>query len=844
LHFALCTFSMQPWEILDKFTGHLRDALARAIAVATEVGSPHVAPVHLLYSLALQKGSVAHEILHKVNLTTEAMQPYLTATPVVKKEPITAAATVTIPELTPHAKQALERAMLIAADYEHAHVGTEHLLSGILHIKNAPVQTLLERLHITPKRIEKHLENILQSTSRFPLLEDIDEMVDDMSSTDTGLLPLQTKDEKKSKKKQTKMLDYFATELTNSDAQKNIDPVIGREEEIDRVIHILARRTKNNPVLLGEPGVGKTAIAEGLAKKIMNGDVPDTLLGKRLYALDIGLVIAGTIYRGEFETRLKQIIDEVTADPNIILFIDELHTIVGTGSTQGSMDAANILKPALARGHIRCIGATTIDEYKKYIESDPALERRFQAIFVDEPTLSKAHAILQGVKVYYEQFHGVNITKRALWEAVELSDRFIQNAHLPDKALDLIDEAAAGVRVRGARNTSTRKMHALRKQIQELRRQKEEAVYNEQFDQALKLKKDEKNLIRKLNTVKHESRATVARPRITRADIARVVSRITNLPIEHVMRRGHDLYVDLEKKLGSRVLGQENAAHTVADRLRVAAAGLHDERRPFASFLFVGPSGVGKTELAKQLAATLYPNRNGLIRLDMSEFSEGFGVSKLLGAPAGYVGYREATPVLDRLKHQPHSIVLFDNIDKAHRDVMRLLLQILEEGEITDSAGKAISFKQAVIILTATTEKRLFDVDGIGFSGPTHGEEEKKIPAALSTWLKEVLGDELVGRMDAVVPFKPLSRETLKRIITLHIDALNQQLKKQSRRLLVTQPVIDLLIAGIQVDHGARMVRSLVSERLVATLTKHLTRGARGTITAHVTDGTISLHNE
>lgn len=829
---------MQPWEILDKFTGHLRDVLARSIALATEVGSVTVAPMHLLYSLSMQKGSVAHEILTKSNITPETIQSFILAMPRESHPipPADATPVATMPELDPDAKRILERAMLTAHDYEHSHVGTEHLLAAILQLKDERIKTLLDELHVPSKRLKTQLDHVLESISHFPDLPDMDEHNHDHPA----LLPAKEKTtETKTQKKGSKLLEYFARELTSPEVQKTIDTVVGCADEIDRLIHVLARRTKNNPVLLGEPGVGKTAIVEGLAKKIVAGDVPDVLLGKHIFALDMGLVVAGTIYRGEFEARLKQIVDEVKNDPESILFIDEIHTIVGTGSSQGSLDAANILKPALARGELRCIGATTMEEYKKYIESDPALERRFQPVVVDEPTVEKTYAILRGIRAHYEQFHGVRITDDALHAAAELADQFIHTSHLPDKAIDLVDEAAAAARVRIHHDRATRALHELRERVDAVRREKEDAIYNEQFDRALARKSEEQTLARKLNLLSSRAtRATHRRPQVTGADIARVVARITAIPIEHLLHQGQEQYQNLETELKKHIIGQDEPIALTANRLRVAAAGLQDPRRPFASFLFVGPSGVGKTELARQLAATLYPGRKALLRLDMSEFAEGYSVSKLLGSPAGYIGYREATPLLDRLKHHPNSIILFDNIDKAHHDVVNLLLQILDEGEIASATGKTISFKHAVIILTLAAEKRFFVTDSLGFAGE-RAAPSAMLPTNLEAWLKDVLSDELLGRLDAIVPFRPLSRDDLASIMRLHIEALNKRLAQQTRSLTVNDTVIDHLLRIIREEQGARMVKQIVARELENALTKKLFETTAQSLNAHIVDGAL-----
>ncbi len=823
---------MQPWEILDKFTGHLRDSLARAIAVATEVGAAKVSPLHLLYSLSLQKGSVAHEILNKNKLLTKTLEPYVKSNkPAISKDNAPAP-TATIPELSSKAKVALEKAMLIASDYEHSHVGTEHLLSGLLKTEDKKIQSILKEKQIAISRIESGVENIMQSTARFPDLQELQDLMDHGEQDSPSALTTT----KKSDKKKRKMLDYFAVELTDPKVQETIDPVIGREQEIDRLIHILCRRTKNNPVLLGEPGVGKTAIVEGLAKRVLEQKVPDLLLSKRIYSLDIGLLIAGTIYRGEFESRIKQIIDEISEDKDAIIFIDELHTIVGTGASQGSLDAANILKPALARGQLRAIGATTVDEYKKHIENDPALERRFQSVFVSEPSVEKTVQILQGIKHHYEQFHNVTITRRAVALAAELSALFIADNKLPDKAIDVLDEAAAAARISKHKDKRIRIIHEIKQAIEEIKIQKEDAVYQEQFDKALDLKKQEKHLKLQLKRVQNEPSAQTPRPRITAMDIAKTVSVMSGVPTDHIMRRGQQRYDGLVQELQKRVIGQNAAAQQLQNHLRAASAGLGEPDRPLSTLLFVGPSGVGKTEMAKALATFLYPDRNALLRIDMSEFSEGFGVSKLLGAPAGYIGYKESTPLLDKLRHQPHSVVVFDNVDKGHPDVLRLLLQIAEEGELTSSRGKTISFKQAIVILTMATETSLFSSGNIGFGS---AQLRSGLPSRVYDATKEILGDELLGRLDAVLPFNVLSPDDLKNIFALHVDRLNRQLQKQGRTLTIDDQVIPHLLSLTKPSDGARMTRSLIAQHLSHPLASLLREDSKDIRAKTARDGII-----
>ncbi|MBI4133216.1 ATP-dependent Clp protease ATP-binding subunit, partial [Candidatus Uhrbacteria bacterium] len=631
-------------DIIDKFTTHLKSVLTRALCLVLETKETAIEPLHLFWALATQKGSIGAEILHKAKVAEAAVEALFKNS--------TAKLPLAIPEkeqsvgeLAPKlgalAKRAIEKAVLTANIYEHKYVGTEHLLSGLLQIDDAAVKKFFEEHMIELKTLKQQVTLVLKSTSKFPDLAASLGVPGEHELSDPAREPMRERRRKKVGSK-TPALDFFSVDLTNPDVQANVDPVIGREAEIERTMQILCRRTKNNPILLGDPGVGKTALVEGLAKKIGASEVPEALRGKRILALDLSLIVAGTMYRGEFEGRLKQIIDEVRAHPDIVLFIDEVHTIIGAGSASGSLDAANILKPALSRGEIRCIGATTLAEYKKHIESDPALERRFQSVMVNEPTPAATRTILEGIKKNYEAYHGVLITKEAIAAAVDFADRYLQEKFFPDKAIDLIDEAASALRIREKPSGTQRKIHECEEELARIREEKRQAVVDERFIEAISLKEQERALeedLRKLER-KVTKRKRALHGRVTARHIAEIVSRMTGVPVLDLLETERKMLLELEGTLSKRILGQEAVVKTVADCVRRAKAGIAQPNRPLASFLFVGPSGVGKTELAKTLAEEVFQDKDALIRLDMSEFSEGFTISKLIGAPAGYVGYK------------------------------------------------------------------------------------------------------------------------------------------------------------------------------------------------------------
>ncbi|MBI4457408.1 ATP-dependent Clp protease ATP-binding subunit [Candidatus Uhrbacteria bacterium] len=840
-------------DILDKFTTHLKNVLAKAYSLAVETESTLINPEHLLLSLLLQKGSIGGEILHKANVSAEELRRMLRAG---AADPA-AVNSQAVPKLSPDAKRAIEKAVLTANIHEHKYIGTEHLLAGLLQIDSMSVELLLAEQNIDIAQLKEQVNVVLKSTSKFP----------DITETfEVGQAPAaktKDKDDAKTEAKKAKMpakaktpaLDFFSTELTNPKLQEKIDPVIGRDKEIERVIHVLCRRTKNHPVLLGEPGVGKTAIVEGLAKKILKGEVPPVLQGKRLLSLDLGLIIAGTIYRGEFEGRLKQIIDEVKNNPEIILFVDELHNIMGAGSTSGSLDAANILKPALARGDMHCIGATTLAEFKKHIESDGALERRFQPVMVNEPAPEIAVQILKGLKDNYEEYHGVTITDEAIEAAVQFSSRYITDRFLPDKAIDLIDEAASCVKVAAPEEKDGQKSKELEDELDKVRKKKQKAVVNEGFIEALELKSREKELEREMAALKKTEAKKVKGPIgvIGRKDIAAVISRSTGIPLTDLVMEEKERLLNLESHLAKRIVGQPEAVSSVAELVRRAKAGIANPNRPLASFLFLGPSGVGKTELAKVLAEQIFQDKDAMVRIDMSEFAEGFNISKLIGAPAGYVGYKETTKLTDVIKRKPHAVVLFDEIEKAHGEVHNLLLQLLEDGHITDATGRKINFKNSIVVMTSNVGASLLRENTVGFStkaaGEVSAEDVAETKSQVMKELENAFRPEFINRIDKVVVFRPLGKTDLEAIVKLQLDELNTRLGKEYGVSLAVKPQAMTLIAEKSWNplYGARGVRRQIQDFVENPLAAGLLADAYkpgAVVTVGVKDDAITLEKQ
>jgi ATP-dependent Clp protease ATP-binding subunit ClpC len=819
-------------EILDKFSTHLKNALVRAYALAQELRQPSIEPQHLMYALAAQKGSIASEVLTKLGLSSDDIKRFVAEHAGGKP---TAPATLdaaggdSSPKLSSEAKRTIEKAVLTANIHDHKYVGTEHLLSAILQVSGAELEPYFESRGVPLKAVKDQIAGVLKSTSKFP----------DMTETFGAKKP-EGKDAKKDAKSKAKAvgtkpaktpaLDFFGVDMTDKKYVQKLEDVVGREKEVERMIQVLCRKTKNNPVLLGEPGVGKTAIVEGLAKKLAAGQVPPALEGKRIISVDLGLIIAGTIYRGEFESRLKQIIDEVKAHPEIVLFIDELHMIMGAGAASGSIDAANILKPALARGEIRCIGATTLAEYKKHIEADGALERRFQSVQVAEPTPEQAVHILKGLRESFENFHGIKISDAAIEAAVQMSVRYVQDRFLPDKAIDFVDEAAAMLRVNEGQDAGALQSREVEGKLEDVRSKKQKAVIDENFTEALALKEHEKALKRKMESLERGRIDGAEAKEVTAADVAKVVARATGVPVEDLIFEEKRQLVDLERKLGERVVGQDEAVKTVAESIRRARLGLANPNRPLASFLFMGPSGVGKTELAKAIAETVFRDKEAFVRVDMSEFTEAFNISKLIGSPAGYVGYRDSNKFADAVKRRPYSVVLFDELEKAHPDILNLFLQIFEDGHLTDATGRKINFKNTIIIMTSNVGSEHLRTATVGFGTGASKDAtmNEKFNDAKSSMLQELerqFRPEFINRIDKVIVFRPLDLASLQKIVALHMGELNRRLETehcikialtaQGQKLLAEKSFIPLQGARGVRKTIQEMVENLVAERLL-----------------------------
>lgn len=780
------------------FTEKANKALNLALESAENMGHTYIGSEHIILGLLKEETGVAATVLIKLGVTAELMEQLMR-----NQIGVGSQTSLSTADFTPRSKRILQIAVMEAARLNHNYVGTEHLLIAILDEGDSYGVRFLHMLGVNPSDIVNEINNTLGSGG------------EEGEPMQPGIPQNQGS---KGGKGGTKTLDQFGRDLTVLASQGAIDPVIGRQTEIERVVQILSRRTKNNPCLIGEPGVGKTAVAEGLALKIAQGEVPELLKGKRLIALDLTGMVAGTKYRGDFEERIKSAMDEVRNSGNIILFIDELHTIVGAGSAEGSTDAANILKPALARGDFQVIGATTINEYRKHIEKDAALERRFQPVMVGEPSEEEAFQILQGLRDRYEAHHKVKITDEAMKAAVKLSARYITDRFLPDKAIDLIDEAASRVRLRAF--TAPDNLQELEKHVKELEQEKAAAVNAQEFERAAKIRDEEKAAREKLEKQKEAWKNQNAHVggEVTPEDIANIVSMWTGVPVVQLTEEEGQRLLRLEDTLHKRIVGQSEAVNAVSHAIRRGRVGLKDPKRPVGSFIFLGPTGVGKTELCKSLADAMFGDENAMIRLDMSEYMEKHTVSRMVGSPPGYVGYDEGGQLTEKVRRKPYSVLLFDEIEKAHPDVFNILLQILEDGQLTDSQGRKVDFRNTVIIMTSNVGARLITENrtSLGFgTSDQKNADAAKIKEMVLGELKNTFRPEFLNRVDDIIVFNKLTNEDIQEIAVRMLNTLQQRMKSLEIDVTFTKDAVKgIADAGFDPVYGARPLRRAIQSKL------------------------------
>lgn len=784
------------------FTEKANTALNIALESAQELGHTYVGTEHILLGLLKEGSGVASVVLSECGLDETTLYNHIVDC--IGKGSMSV---LTVDDFTPRTKRVMQMAVVNSAKMGHNYVGTEHLLISVLSERDSYAVRFLNELSVNPTSVITAIKSSLN----------------DENNTDDDYKYTDPKNPKNNADNSTKTLSAFGRDLTQSAQNGEIDPVIGREGEIARVIQILSRRTKNNPVLIGEPGVGKTAVAEGLALKISNGEVPEHLKTKRVFSLDLTSMIAGTKYRGDFEDRIKNVIEEVKKSDDIILFIDELHTIIGAGSAEGSADAANILKPSLARGDFQVIGATTLDEYRKHIEKDAALERRFQPVTVDEPSVEDAIQILKGLRDRYEAHHKIKISDEAIVASVELSSRYITDRYLPDKAIDLIDEASSKVRLSNL--TAPESIKELEEKIDSLEKEKASAVNVQDFENAAKIRDEQKSLKSKLEDMKKEWQESSKNSNgvVQKEDIAQIVSDWTKIPVVELTKEESQRLLNMEDELHKRVVGQHEAVVAVSKAIRRGRAGIKDPKRPMGSFIFLGPTGVGKTELCKALAHAMFGDENAMLRLDMSEYMEKHTVSRLVGSPPGYVGYDEGGQLTEKVRRKPYSVVLFDEIEKAHPDVFNMLLQILEDGRLTDSQGRTVDFKNTVIIMTSNVGARMI-VEKQQSLGFTHSENDNiNIKDTVINELKKVFRPEFLNRVDDIIVFSKLSKDEIREIAKLMLSTLSKRLSALGFELSFTQAVVDKIAdEGFDDTYGARPLRRAIVSNIEDKLSEKL----------------------
>lgn len=788
------------------FTQKANDALNNAITAAENLGHTYVGSEHLLLGLLAESGGMAYTALSAKKVTFAEVES------VIKSSMGIGSPTVLSPnDFTPRAKNIIDTAILQGRSMGHSYIGTEHILMGIIREGNSAATEILSRMGVHPQDLLADLTNALGNNN---------------SS--------QTSKKESKEKSDTPTLSQFGRDLTVLATQGRIDPVIGRQNEIERVIQILSRRTKNNPCLIGEPGVGKTAIAEGLALKIATGEVPDLLRNKRIITLDLTGMVAGTKYRGDFEERIRNAIEEVKKAGDIILFIDEVHTLIGAGSAEGAVDAANILKPSLARGELQVIGATTLEEYRKHIEKDSALERRFQPVTVGEPSEYEAIEILKGLRDKYEAHHKVRITDNAILAAVKMSSRYIGDRYLPDKAIDLVDEAASKVRLRAF--TAPPDIRELEDKLKSLSEEMQSAVNSQDFEQAAALR-DEKNKVAKnLDDERKAWKEKNSRVtgEVTEQEIAAIVSQWTGIPVVQLTQEESQRLLHMEEELHRRIVGQDEAVTAVARAIRRGRSGLKDPKRPTGSFIFLGPTGVGKTELCKTLAASVFGDENAMIRLDMSEFMEKHTVSRLVGSPPGYVGYDEGGQLTEKVRRRPYSVVLFDEIEKAHPDVFNMLLQILEDGILTDSQGRKVDFKNSIIIMTSNVGAKQISQSGastLGFAAESNeSASDKKIREAVMGELKNTFRPEFINRVDDIIVFHRLTKENINEISRRMLASLSKRAASLGYELEFSDDAVEEIgNAGFDPVYGARPLRRAIQQKIEDKLSEEILEGKLST---------------